>query len=101
MKITKEQIMQIIKEELENIMNEEYSYDIVGKRTDGPKSHVIRAPGGQGYIVIPRSGGGQQPSDLERTMQQKFGGMKGFVSALNSGDQTALRIFDKLKAKSE
>ena len=101
MKITKEQLKQIIKEELENIMNEEYSYDIVGKRTDGPKSHVIKAPGGQGHIVIPRSGGGQQPSDLERKMKELFGGMKGFVAKLNANDERALRIFNTLKEKSE
>jgi hypothetical protein len=101
MRITKEELKQIIKEELENIMNEEYTYDILGKRTSGPKSHVIRAPGDQGHIVIPRSGGDQTPSDLERMMQQKFGGMKGFVAALNSGDETALRIFNRLEEKSE
>ena len=101
MKITKEEIVKLIKEELESALNEEYTYDILGKRQSGPKSHIIKAPLGQGHLVIPRSGGNNPPSDLERKMGELFGGMKGFVKALNAGDERALRIFNQLKENAE
>lgn len=94
MKITKEQLDQIIKEELENIMSEgEYKHRTV-TRDDGTKIYVITAPD-LSHKVMPKGGAGQRPSDLDREINKLFGGFKGFINALNRGDKQALDIYQR------
>ena len=91
MKLTNQQLKQIIREELQNVLGEaEFKYKSI---PSDKYSGGIRLIGpGQKFKDLPGSGGGQT-SDLERALYRKgFKGYHDLISKANAGDEAAMDI---------
>ena len=95
MKLTQEQLKQIIREELQNVLAEENFKSQTRKQPDGAKIILVTG-GGLPSMKIPASGGGQT-SDLDRSLYQAgYKSVHDLVEKANEGDEDAKQILKNL-----